>query len=452
MEETVNNFSEKVEELFKQKKFEEIITLLTDEELEKMLEKDKDKTAELYIWRGNLCYNLEDYDKAIADYNKAIEINPNNELAFYNRVSVWVAKKKYDKAIEDCNKIIKLNSKYVDIYYTDRGNIWKAQQKYDKAITDYTNAIKLNPYFANAYYNRGLAKKENNVDPEGSKQDFKKYLELITDANDIWAKYANQYIEELNEKIKDSELWSIKQLVKDIKGKLLIEEECVHYTKFSVLKKLIIEESQFNISDGNFMNDPSEGKEFFNFLKYKPHVSCKDCSSAETFTPKPFIGSFVTKDMHNDLNMWRFYGKEDGEEAKGCAITLRTKEFIEDINDFIANEKKEARLDNESDIHFYRVVYVVHNKSTKFHIPNSKKSKGLKDLMIELRKKVKNYKEMDKTSLEECLNNIAFLFKSEAYMIIPMQTDHPIPMQCDHPIPMQTDHPIPMQCDHPIPV
>ena len=32
-----------------------------------------------------------------------------------------------------------------------------------------------------------------------------------------------------------------------------------------------------------------------------------------------------------------------------------------------------------------------------------------------LRKKVKSYKRKDKTSLEECLNNIAFLFKSNAY-------------------------------------
>ena len=165
------------------------------------------------------------------------------------------------------------------------------------------------------------------------------------------------------------------------------------------------------------MNDPSEGEVFFNFLEDKLDTSRKDGSSDETFSPKPFIGSFVTEDKHDDLNMWRFYGKEAGIEAKGCAITLRTQGFIEDIKDFLANEKKEARLDNESDIHFYRVVYVVNNKSTKFYIPklNPKKGKELKDLMAELKEKVKTYKAKDKTSLEVCLNDIAFLFKCDAY-------------------------------------
>jgi len=417
MEENTNTIRDKVAELFNQEKFDEIIALLTDEVLKKLLEKEKDKAAELYIWRGNTWYNKKDYDNAIIDYNKAININPNYELAFYNRGSAWVAKKEYDKAIADYTKIIKPNSKYADTYYTDRGNVWKAQQKYDKAITDYTKAIKRNPYFANAYYNRGLAKKEKNVDPEEIKQDFEKYLKLITDESDIWAKYAKYYIEELNEKIEDPELWSIKQSVNDIKDKLLIKEECVHYTSLSKLKKLILEDSKFRISEGNFMNDPSEGEVFFNFLEDKFDTSRKDGSSVETFSPKPFIGSFVTEDKYNDLNMWRFYGKEAGIEAKGCAITLRTQEFIEDIKDFLANEKKEARLDNESDIHFYRVVYLVHHESTKFYIPNlnPKKSKELKDLMSELKEKVKIYKSKDKTSLEVCLNDIAFLFKSDAY-------------------------------------
>ena len=249
MEENTNTIRYKVAELFNQEKFDEIIALLTDEMLKKVLEKEKNKAAELYIWRGNTRYNKKDYDNAIIDYNKAIDINPNYELAFYNRGSAWVAKKEYDKAIADYTKIIKPNSEYADTYYTDRGNIWKAKQKYDKAISDYTKAIKRNPYFANAYYNRGLAKKEKNVDPEEIKQDFEKYLKLITDENDIWAKYAKYYIEELNEKIEDPKLWSIKQLVNDIKDKLLIKEECVHYTSLSKLKKLILEESKFRISE-----------------------------------------------------------------------------------------------------------------------------------------------------------------------------------------------------------
>jgi hypothetical protein len=221
--------------------------------------------------------------------------------------------------------------------------------------------------------------------------------------------------------IEDPDLWIIKQLVNRIKVNLWIRKESyiTHYTSLSVLKNLIFDDSKFRISEGNFLNDPSEGKEFFKFLKYKPDTFRKTIPSIESVSPKPFIGSFVTKDKCNNLNMWRFYGKEKGEEAKGCAITFRAAEFIENIENTLSNEKdKEARLDNESDIKFCRVVYVVHNGATKFHIPNSDKSKSeeLEILMKELKQKVELYKEADnKTSLERYLNSIAFLFKNDAY-------------------------------------
>jgi tetratricopeptide (TPR) repeat protein len=370
-----------------------------------------------YFGRGNTWYNKKEYDKAIEDYTKIIEIKSDSEiaLALYSRGLAWVAKKEYDKAIADYSKAIETEPNFVDACYNDRGLALKAKGQNKEAIKDYTKAIEINPNFANAYYNRGLANKEKDYDPKEIKHDFEKYLELATNINEVWAKYAKYYIEDLNEEIEDPELALIRQLVNEIKGQLMIKEECVtHYTTFSVLKKLILEESKFQISEGNFMNDPSEGTEFFKFLKYKPFTSRDDGSSAETFTSKPFIGSFVTKDKHNDLNLWRFYGKEEGVEAKGCAITLRTQEFIEDIKSFITNEESETRQDDESDINFYRVAYVSH-RMTNFYIPNSDKSKELSKIMTKLKERVKSYQVKDKTSLEKYLNSIAFLFKSDAY-------------------------------------
>jgi tetratricopeptide (TPR) repeat protein len=373
------------------------------------------KKAELYIWRGNTWYYKGDYKKAIADYSKAIGLKPSFEDAYYNRGLAWFAEKNYKEAIDDYTYGIKLNPIYEDVYYIDRGNAWLAEKKYGEAISDYTKAINKKADFENAYYIRGLAKKEENIDLQGSKQDFEKYLELAIDENEIWTKYAKDYVKELDIMIKEPKLRSIKQCVNKIKDKLLIKEECVHYTSFSTLKKLILEESKFKIFEGNFMNDPSEGKEFFNFLNYKLSNSCNDNSWAETFSPKPFIGSFVTKDKHNDLNMWRFYGKEEGVEAKGCAITLHTQKFIEDINNFLTKEKKEARQVNESDIHFYRVVYF-ESESSKFHIPNSEENeKELQSLMHELRNEVKPYNGNNRAFLEKYLNSIAFLFKSDAF-------------------------------------
>ena len=462
MEENTNMLQVKVAELYKQSKFEEIIALLTDEELEIQMDADlylrrgntwyykKDydydkaiidynkaieinpKNEELYIWLGTTWYNKKDYDEAISNYNKAIKINPKYELAFYDRGLAHIAKGEYLAAIKDCDEVIEFNPNYVDAYIS-RGSIRRFLKEYNTAIEDYNEAIKRDPENENAFYNRGLAYnnkalkgKEIDIDLlKKCKEDFKKYIELApVDKDNDGAKYAKNYIEELKVVIEDPNLWYIKQLVSNIKNKLWIRKEnCItHYTSLSVLKNLIFDDSKFRISEGNFMNDPSEGKEFFKFLKYNPDTFRKASLSTESISPKPFIGSFVNKKKCNNLNMWRFYGKEKGEEAKGCAITIRKQKFIDDIKESLSNEKnKKARLDDESDINFYRVVYVVHNGDTKFYIPNSDKSEELERLMKELNTKIEPYVKIEpykgnnRVFLEKYLNSIAFLFKNDAY-------------------------------------
>jgi len=60
--------------------------------------------AEACYNRGN-AYSLKgEYDKAIADYTKAIEINPKYAKAYYNRGLAYYLKKEYDKAWEDVYK------------------------------------------------------------------------------------------------------------------------------------------------------------------------------------------------------------------------------------------------------------------------------------------------------------------------------------------------------------
>jgi tetratricopeptide (TPR) repeat protein len=43
------------------------------------------QTAEDYIDKGNSKANLQDYRGAIEDYSKAIQLNPNDSMPYYNR-------------------------------------------------------------------------------------------------------------------------------------------------------------------------------------------------------------------------------------------------------------------------------------------------------------------------------------------------------------------------------
>ncbi len=67
------------------------------------------QTAEEWFYSGVAKFNLKDYRGAIADYNKAIELDPTEATAYNNRGHVKLNLEDYRGAIADCNKAIELN-------------------------------------------------------------------------------------------------------------------------------------------------------------------------------------------------------------------------------------------------------------------------------------------------------------------------------------------------------
>jgi tetratricopeptide (TPR) repeat protein len=62
------------------------------------------KFPEAYCNRGTAYSENGEYDQAVPDFNKAIELNPEFADAYYNRAVVRCHKKEYDKAWEDVHK------------------------------------------------------------------------------------------------------------------------------------------------------------------------------------------------------------------------------------------------------------------------------------------------------------------------------------------------------------
>jgi len=120
-------------------------------------ESAKKQKAEDYYNRGIAKYDLNDYQGALQDYNKAIEFDSKYADAYCARGNAKSKLKDYHDAIQDHNKAIQLNPAFRLAYY-DRGNAEYYLKDYKAAIQDFTKAIQLNPAFAFAYANRGIAK------------------------------------------------------------------------------------------------------------------------------------------------------------------------------------------------------------------------------------------------------------------------------------------------------
>jgi tetratricopeptide (TPR) repeat protein len=112
--------------------------------------------TDAYNDRGLTYGNLGQWDKAITDYSRAIEIDPKYSLAYNNRGFDYANLNKWDKAIADYSKAIETDSKLIKAY-ANRGNAYGSLGQWDKAITDYTRIIEIDPKYAIAWYNHGLA-------------------------------------------------------------------------------------------------------------------------------------------------------------------------------------------------------------------------------------------------------------------------------------------------------
>ena len=95
-----------------------------------------------YYYRGNFYEALGEYENAIADYTKAIELDLENASAYSNRGNAYKNLGKYQEAITDFTKLIELNPKNSWAYH-NRGYSYDALGEHEKAEADYAKAIEL---------------------------------------------------------------------------------------------------------------------------------------------------------------------------------------------------------------------------------------------------------------------------------------------------------------------
>lgn len=402
----------KVQNLYEEKKYDKIIDLLN---IEILLAFTGKRASELFIRRGNAYEGLKKYEKAIHDYSTSLKYDPDNALAFYNRGTVNVILRNYDSALEDFEKAISKDDKFISAYIS-LASILRYKKKFNEAIDKLDVAIFKDATNANAYYNRGVAKMEGYSNWPDAIDDFNKFLELSP--NDSWLEYANYYITYMEKRVNNKSIYDINRRVADIKNLLRITGiKVTHYTTLSALKELVFNESKFRLSEGNFLNDPSEGREFFNFLNSEQQIFPIPLNSDLLTGAKPFIGSFVVDSDKDDLNMWRFYGKENGIEASGCSITVDKSELINDVIDSI-DKDDEGYNSLRDDIDFFYMAYYDKEGDT-FLTSESVDRNKLLELLTELRdllqSKYNDFTEEEKKIVEEDLISIAFLFKNIIY-------------------------------------
>ncbi|MDX2141644.1 MAG: tetratricopeptide repeat protein [Chloroflexota bacterium] len=111
-------------------------------------------SAPAYTLRGQALYFGErDYLAAIEDFNRSIEIDPTDGGGYFLRAQAYYKLENYESAITDYTQAIALNARVTDAYLW-RGLAYHQTQEYEAAIDDFTEVAALDRQNANAYFYR----------------------------------------------------------------------------------------------------------------------------------------------------------------------------------------------------------------------------------------------------------------------------------------------------------
>lgn len=118
----------------------------------------------VYNERGATYADRGEYDRAIQDYNQAIQIDPNKAIVYINRGTSYLGIGEPELALQDFDKGIELGLETdKDAFqwmgataYNNRGYAYSLLGDLDSAISNYTEALNYNPNHFTSLLNRGI--------------------------------------------------------------------------------------------------------------------------------------------------------------------------------------------------------------------------------------------------------------------------------------------------------
>jgi tetratricopeptide (TPR) repeat protein len=102
-----------------------------------------DELVDVLITRGHIYYTKNDVDRAMADFNAAIDANPQDARGVGSRGLVFDKKNELDRALADYNEAIRLDPS--DDAFVARGSVLGRKGDFDLALADFNSALRLNP-------------------------------------------------------------------------------------------------------------------------------------------------------------------------------------------------------------------------------------------------------------------------------------------------------------------
>lgn len=184
MNDTVKNIHQKAIKCYRDRQFEDAIALW-----EKALQINPQEIEVLYSL-GLIYFEIKKYDQSIAFLENLLDLSPGHFKAMLIIGTAYIKSRQFDLAEEYIQKSLSINPKH-KLSFLNLGAIYSVQKRFDEAIEMFSKVIQLYPSEVRGFL--GLAKifvLQENVDQ--ANKFFKKVIEL--DGNGPMGSYAKKAI------------------------------------------------------------------------------------------------------------------------------------------------------------------------------------------------------------------------------------------------------------------
>ena len=325
----IQNLIKKVEDLFKNKKFDEAITKL-NQALDQIKDKDSQiqEQNDIQFWLGR-CY-LEQAMKAKGEASTRL----------------------FEQAIEHCKQQLRLAKQLEDKQNSIQQQIYAQFRlghcylKQAVKIKD-KNSSKVKESIEEAdrcfsFSSNNLSQLKDELERDRANRIISQHLREVCFLQEKWQNYFEQKKQKIRKSLFKHKEGNLINAISTILAVLNISPieldstPLAHYTSPSVCEKLfgIVHDkndvnnkdndpvdkqqaSPMRISSSTYMNDPTEGEGLLELLdlqdlELENKVDCPEYNA--------FFACFSSR--VNDLNQFRLYGKENGVEASGCCLVF----------------------------------------------------------------------------------------------------------------------------------
>jgi tetratricopeptide (TPR) repeat protein len=128
-------------------------------EIQELLAEDHltlERKAKLLLEQGNLFLASNEYEEAIASYDQAINITPNDAYAWWSRGNALLDLGQYAEAVTSYDRTLEIKPDYHEAWY-NRGIALSQLGDYEEAIASYDRALAIKPDKYQTWNSRGIA-------------------------------------------------------------------------------------------------------------------------------------------------------------------------------------------------------------------------------------------------------------------------------------------------------